>query len=265
MARIQIEYFSNALVRPINFRVVLPNDPRAEVPGIQKPYNPHMDRPMKTVFNLPGYTGGAEWGDEMVAQKYNTAIISVYGENAFYVNNASPSGKFADFIGIEIVDYVRRTFGLAMTPEDTYITGISMGGYGAIRTALAHPETFGKVAGQSSALIIHNIAHMKPGEDNGINNYAYYNFLFGDLDKIEESTANPDYLVKQNIAEGKKLPEIYFCCGTEDFLNAPNREFDKFLTETGVPHVYEEGPGGHDVGFWSTFTPRVFEWFFEGK
>ena len=47
MARIEVEYFSNALVRPITFRVVLPNDPRAEVPGIQKPYNPHIDRPMK--------------------------------------------------------------------------------------------------------------------------------------------------------------------------------------------------------------------------
>ena len=157
MARIEVEYFSNALVRPITFRVVLPNDPRAEVPGIQKPYNPHIDRPMKTVFNLPGYTGGAEWGNELLAQQYNTAIISVYGENAFYVNNAAPSGRYADFIGEEIVDYVRKTFGLAMTPEDTYITGISMGGYGALRTALAHPETFGKVTGQSSALIIHGI------------------------------------------------------------------------------------------------------------
>ena len=73
------------------------------------------------------------------------------------MNNAAPSGRYADFIGEEIVDYVRKTFGLAMTPEDTYITGISMGGYGALRTALAHPETFGKVTGQSSAIIIHGI------------------------------------------------------------------------------------------------------------
>ncbi len=264
MARIEVEYFSNALVRPITFRVVLPNDPRAEVPGIQKPYNPHMDRPMKTVFNLPGYTGGAEWGNEMAAMQYNTAFISVYGENAFYVNNASPSGKFEEFIGVEIVDYVRKTFGLAMKREDTYITGISMGGYGAIHTALAYPETFGKVAGQSSALIINQIAHMQPGTNNGINSYEYYKFLFGDLETVAESHANPEVLVKEILASGKPMPDIYFCCGTEDFLNAPNRAFDKFLTETGVPHIYEEGPGGHDGEFWGTFTPKVLKWFFEG-
>ncbi len=264
MARIEVEYFSNALVRPVTFRAVIPNDFRAAVPGIQAPVNPHMERPMKVVFNLPGYTGGAEWGNEMLAMKYNTAIISVYGENAFYVNNASPSGQFQTFIGEEMVDYVRRTFGLAMKPEDTYITGISMGGYGAIHTALAYPETFGKVAGQSSALIINQIAHMKEGEDNGVNNYAYYRFLFGDLDTIQQSTANPEVLVENILAEGKKMPDIYFCCGTEDFLIEPNRAFDKFLTEKGVPHVFKTSPGGHDGKFWMEYTPKVMEWFFEG-
>ena len=119
MARIEVEYFSNALVRPVSFRVVLPNDFRAGLPGTQRPENPHLNRPMKTIFNLPGFTGGAEWGNEMMAMRYNTAIISVYGENAFYVDNLSPNGRYATFIGEEMVDYVRRTFGLAMTPEDT--------------------------------------------------------------------------------------------------------------------------------------------------
>ena len=263
MARIEVEYFSNALVRPVSFRVVLPNDFRAGLPGIQRPENPHLNRPMKTIFNLPGFTGGAEWGNEMMAMRYNTAIISVYGENAFYVDNLSPNGRYATFIGEEMVDYVRRTFGLAMTPEDTYIMGISMGGYGALRTALAHPETFGKVAGMSSALIIHQIAGMKPGADIGFGNYDYYHFLFGDLDKVEESTANPEVLVKNILAEGKQMPDIYFCCGTEDFLNEPNRALDTFLKDQNVPHVYQEGPGGHDGKFWMEFTPKVYEWFFE--
>ncbi len=263
MARIEVEYFSNALVRPVQIRLVVPTDPRAAVPGIQLPDNPYLNRPMKTVFSLPGYTGGAEWGNEMTAMRYNTAFVSVYGENAFYVDNASPSGRYAAFIGEEVVEFVRRTFGLAKTPEDTYITGISMGGYGAIRTALAHPETFGKVAGQSSALIIHQIAHMKPGEDNGVNNYDYYRFLFGDLETIEQSTANPEVLVTDLLAQGKKLPDIYFCCGTEDFLIEPNRAFDRFLTKKGVPHVFQTGPGGHEGKFWAEFTPKVMQWFFE--
>ena len=69
--------------------------------------------------------------------------------------------------------------------------------------------------------------------------------------------------VKNILAEGKQKPDIYFCCGTEDFLNEPNRAFDTFLKEQNVPHVYQEGPGGHDGKFWMEFTPKVYEWFFE--
>ena len=101
MAKIEVEYFSNALVRPITIRVVIPYDPRLDIPQVE---NPYLRRPMKTIFNLPGYTGGAGWGDEQIAAQYNTAIVSVYGENAFYVDNAAPSGKYAKFIGEEVVE-----------------------------------------------------------------------------------------------------------------------------------------------------------------
>ncbi len=260
MARFDIEYFSNALVRPVRIHVVIPNDPRLDIPQEK---NPYRDRPMKTVFNLPGYTGGAGWGDPMTAAKYNTAFVSLYGENMFYIDNAAACGKHATFVGEELVDYVRKTFGLAKRREDTYITGISMGGYGALRTALAYPETFSKTAGQSSGLGIHGIAEMKPGETRRGRSYDFYRFIYGDLDKILESPANPEYLVKQIQAEGKPMPEIYMCCGTEDFLLEPNRAFDQFLTEMKVPHTYEEGPGGHEGKFWNEFTPKVMKWFFE--
>lgn len=260
MAKIEVEYFSNALVRPITIRVVIPNDPRLDIPQVE---NPYLRRPMKTIFNLPGYTGGAGWGDEQIAAQYNTAIVSVYGENAFYVDNAAPSGKYAKFIGEEVVEYVRKTFGLAKNREDTYITGISMGGYGALRTALANPETFGKTAGQSAALIIHDIAHMKPGENSGRRQYEHYHFLFGDLETVEQSINNPEHLAERILAEGRPMPEIYFCCGSEDGLCEGNRVFDRFLTEKGIPHVYEESPGGHDVVFWNEYTPKVMKWLLE--
>ena len=259
MARFDVEYFSNALQRPVRVHVVIPNDPRLDIPQQE---NPYRERPMKTVFNLPGYTGGAGWGNEMTAAQYNTAFVSVYGENMSYIDNLAPFGKHGTFVGVELVDYVRKTFGLAMRREDTYITGISMGGYGALRLALAYPETFGKTAGQSSGLGVLNIAGIKPGETRRGRSYDFYKFIYGDLDKVEESPANPEYLVKQILAEGKPMPEIYMCCGTEDFLLEPNRAFEKFLTEMNVPHMYEEGPGGHEAKFWNEFTPKVMKWFF---
>lgn len=260
MANMQIEFFSNSLVRPVTFKLFLPNDPRMPPStSAEAPEQPHI----KTLFVLHGYTGAAEnWNLEALAQKYHFAIVSPNGENAFYLDGISTGHKFQTFLGVELVDYIRRTFGLAMTPEETYITGLSMGGFGALHTALAYPETFGKVGAMSSALIVHGIAHMKPGEDRGIGNYEYYRECFGDLETVEERDTNPEVLVKELKNAGKKLPEIFFCCGTEDFLLEPNRVFHSFLESQQIPHQYFEGKGGHDNEFWSEYKVKIVNWMF---
>ena len=79
---------------------------------------------------------------------------------------------------------------------------------------------------------------MKPGEGNPVANYEYYRECFGDPAKLHESDNNPEVLAKKLKAEGKKTPKIFMACGTEDFLLEPNRAFHKFLTDTGIDHVY---------------------------
>ncbi len=256
MANMQIEFYSNSLVRPVTFKLFLPNDPRADSA-------PAEEGPIKTLFVLHGYTGAAEnWNLEGLAQQYRFAIVSPSGENAFYLDGISTGHKFQTFLGVELVDYLRRTFGLAKDAQETYITGLSMGGFGALHTALAYPETFGKVGAMSSALIVHGIAHMKPGEDNGIGNYEYYRECFGDLETVDERDANPEVLVKALKTAGKKLPDIFFCCGTEDFLLEPNRQFHRFLESEQIPHRYLEDKGGHDNDFWSKYKVEIVNWMF---
>ena len=253
MAKLKIDLHLNSLQRQSSFEMILPND----MPG-------ESGRPLKTVFHLHGYTGKAEsWVPEELVRKYNIAVVSPNGENSFYLNGLSSGHDFASMVGEELVDYVRKTFGIAQRPEDTYIMGISMGGFGALRTALAYHEVFGKAAGMSSALIVHDIAHMKEGDSNPMANYAYYRECFGDLETVEESRNNPETLVKELKAAGKKLPEIYMCCGTEDFLIENNRAFHRFLQEQDVPHQYFESPGVHDDKFWAEYAPKVIEWMFE--
>ena len=58
------------------------------------------------------------------------------------------------------------------------------------------------------------------------------------------------------------LPELYLCCGTEDFLIEPNRAMHRFLEEQEVPHVYLEGPGIHDMVFWSAYIAKAIRWMF---
>lgn len=261
MAQLHIEFYSQALKRPVPFAMIIPNDFRGPVDLKSSPY---WQRPMKVLFMLHGYTGNAyNWGIEDLARKYNFAMVMPNGENGFYLDAEATGHKYATFLGVELVEYLRKTFRLAERAEDTFVMGLSMGGFGALHTALAYPETFGKAGAMSSALIVHGIAHMQPGEDNGVANYAYYRQCFGNLETVEESDANPETLVNQRLEMGKKFPDIYMCCGTEDFLLEENRVFHEFLVRKGVPHEYFESKGVHDGKFWGEYTPKIVKWMFE--
>ena len=257
MAYFRIEYYSNALHRSTSFEMLIPNDYRTDIP-VEIP-----NTPMGVLFLLHGYTGKAgNWVPEELAAKYNFAIVMPTAENSFYLNGLSTGHAFQTMVGEEMVDYVRRTFGLAKDRENTCIAGMSMGGFGALHTALAYPDTFGKLAGLSSALIVHGIAHMKPGADNGMGNYDYYRECFGDLETVEQRDVNPEVLALKLKAEGKKLPEIFMACGTEDFLLEPNRQMHAFLEEQRIPHQYHESKGGHDMVFWNEYIVKAVKWMF---
>ena len=260
MAYFRIEYYSNALHRSTSFEMLIPNDYRLDLP-VQEA-SPIPKKPMGTLFLLHGYTGKAgNWVPEELAAQYNFAIVMPTAENSFYLNGLSTGHAFQTLVGEEMVDYVRRTFGLAKDRENTCIAGMSMGGFGALHTALACPDTFGKLAGLSSALIVHGIAHMKPGADNGMGNYDYYRECFGDLETVEQRDVNPEVLALKRKAEGK-LPEIFLACGTEDFLLEPNREMHKFLNDAQIPHQYYESKGGHDMVFWNEYIIKAVKWMF---
>lgn len=252
MAHLTIEYYSEALCRPVTFRMILPGD---------RPHPDAVKRPTRTLLLLHGYTGAAEnWVPEYLTEKYNFAIVMPSGENSFWLDREATGSKFCTFVGQELIGCLRRTFSLATRREETYVMGLSMGGFGALHTGFAWPENFGKVCAMSPAMIVHDVAKMKPGDGTHLANYAYYRECFGDPEKVLESDANPETLVLRCLAEGKPLPEIHMCCGTEDFLLEGVRQTDQFLTAHGVPHIYFEAPGAHTMEFWQTHMMRMIEW-----
>ena len=254
MANLTIRFYSNCLRRFTTFKMYIPNDVRDDVPQVETEYT---KRPVKTLFLLHGYTGDADnWIPEELSDKYNFAVVAPNGENSFWLDGISSGHQFASFLGEELIGYVRKTFGLAQKKEDTYICGMSMGGFGALHTALYYDQVFGKAAALSSALIVHEVAEMKEGEGNPVANYEYYRECFGNPAKVLDSESNPETLVKKLKKEGKALPEILMCCGTEDFLLENNRQFHRFLEDEGVEHIYEEDEGNHDMVFWSKYVEK---------
>lgn len=264
MSTLQISYKSNALAKTVTFKMILPND----IPEFVTAGNPCYQRQTKTLLLLHGYTSSdTEWifNSQIVelAGKYNLAVICPNGDNSFYLDGEATGRKYATFVGKEIMDYVHKTFGLSDKREDNMACGLSMGGFGALHTALMFPENFGGASALSSALIHNQVKTMKPGDDNGMANYEYYKLMFGEPEKLSESDNNPEVLVKKVKAENKPMPEIFMAVGTEDFLLEANRDFRDYLVAEGVDVEYHESKGVHDFVFWNEYLEPGIKYLLE--
>ena len=258
MAILTVNYYSSALSRFTEFVMMLPND----FPPEMMAGNPHYQRPMKTLYLLHGYSGARmDWLSGSLISNlsgdFNLAVVCPSGENSFYLNGEESGSAYQTFVGEELPAYSRKTFSLSDRREDTLIGGLSMGGFGAIHTAFAYPETFGGAFGLSNALIVHDIAGMKKEDDARtvvMANYAYYRRVFGDLETVEERESNPEVQLKKLLSDGRPIPDLYLACGTEDALIEHNRAFAAFVRETGKDALrmkYEEAAGIHDWKFWN--------------
>lgn len=264
MAVFSADFYSTSLCRFTGFRAILPND----LPPQMRENNPHFSRPVKTLYLLHGYSGtDTDWlintRISELSGKYNLAVVCPRGTNDFYLDGPETGRKYGTFVGEELPDYISQTFGLSEKRGDCFIGGFSMGGFGAIHTALAYPERFSRVISFSAALIQHNVERMKPGDSDATANYDYYRLVFGPPEELAESPNNPDFLLRELLERGGKLPDIFMCVGTEDFLYGENQLFRQLLTDSGVDFVYRDGPGVHDFNFVGGFLEEALKFLTE--
>lgn len=244
MAFLQVDYKSKAMGRKVHFNVFLPMDadPAADPRG-----------PWPALYLLHGIYGDcSSWVTSSCVQRYaderKLCVVMPDGENGFYLDHPDYLNNFAAYIGQELVEATRAMFPLSERREDTWIGGLSMGGYGALRTGLKFADTFGGIAAFSSALLLEDIQNRRSG--NPLNNDAYNRAMFGDPDRLLGSDLDPLHLALERKAAGKPLPRIYLSCGEQDFLLQANQAFEKALTEAGIEHTWRTTPGGHTWEFW---------------
>ena len=162
-------------------------------------------------------------------------------------------------VGKEVVEFTRRLFPLSDRREDTFIGGLSMGGFGAVRLGSFYHDTFSKIFSLSGAFVVDDVASQKPGYADGVGDYAYYIHTFGDLSRLKNSPKDPLWCVKQAIQAGH-TPQIYMACGDQDFLIRENRSTKKQLEQMGVDLFYQETPGIHDWKFWNHHLEPAIRW-----
>lgn len=256
MALIQVNYLSNALVRTVPVNVILPAD---KVDSKTHGYV-RRDRPFKTLYLLHGMFGNyTDWCANTRVQRWaeerNLAVVMPSGDNMYYVNSLLPFNDYGAFVGEELPGIMRSMFPLSERREDTFIAGLSMGGFGALRNGFKYADTFSHIAALSSAITVLDPTAPPIAGDKA---------MFGDLAAAAETDKNHQVAyarLRERVAAGEALmPRVYLACGTDDGFISSTRALRDQLLADGVDLTYDEQPGGHDWDFWDAQIKKVIDW-----
>lgn len=260
MALIEMNFISQSLMRTVTVNLIIPADKL--ILGETQESNA---APYKTLYLLNGILGNhTDWisftNIQRLAEDKNLAVVMPGGENMFYLDYEDRHALYGEYIGKELVEFTRKIFPLSDKREDTFIGGLSMGGYGALRNGLKYSDTFGRIACLSTGMLLYTLNERTENAAMFMETRGYAEDVFGDFDKVMESDKNPVWLAKELRRQGKEIPEIYQSIGTEDTLLVPNQRMHKELVNEGCNITYVEKPGGHDWDFWGEQIKEVLNW-----
>jgi len=188
-------------------------------------------------------------------------IAAPEGRRSFYINSADGTVRYSDFFLQEFMPEIERKYRIRAGRAGRAISGVSMGGYGALRFAFAHPELFSAVSAQSAALITESPEALDAASQTGMPLTNVLAPVFGrPIAIVHWRENNPFALAKQNATALHGLA-IYFNCGQDD-----NYGFEKGaaalhrqLEQQGVKHEYHPYPGDHGVTYFLSQFAEVME------
>ena len=245
MAFCELRYHSDALGRAVSVNVILPENAKTLI-GM----NTGAGETYKTLYLLHGLSDDHTIWErrtsiERYAAEHGIAVVMPNGGRSWYTD-MSNGARYFTFITEELPSVCRSFFrGMSDKREDNFIGGLSMGGYGAVKAALSHPECYGGCICLSGALDVASF---------GIHSLDEWRAIFGyDLvssEQIRGSRHDVYALAEANAREGKPFPRLYMWCGDDDYLLENSIRFDALLTRLGVEHRYDQSEGDHSWKWW---------------
>ena len=190
-------------------------------------------------------------------------VLAPAAGHTFYVNSEDGKVRYEDFFIKEFMPQMEKKYRVESTRATRGITGVSMGGYGALRLAFKYPDDFAVVTAQMPALITDlpsNLSSEAPGSPGG---------LLGD---VFGSPFNRGYFTRNNVfyfarndsAASLKRMKIYFNVGNNDDYGFEQgaEQLDQILKSRGIPHEFHIYPGRHDAQFAIRYFPEIvqFQW-----
>jgi len=190
-----------------------------------------------------------------LADQYNIIIVMPEGETfGWYLDSPfDPNSKFETYVSKEVVQKIDNTYRTVRSNKGRVITGLSMGGHGAMYLSTRHPDIFG-AAGTMSGAMDMNYTKYSLNEDFKKMLIERFEKLLGTSDVsndvfVKNSVINMSETIKKN-----GIPVI-IDCGVDDFLIDVNRELHRRLVYNNTPHDYVERPGAHTWEYWQNSLP----------
>jgi S-formylglutathione hydrolase FrmB len=230
-----IAIYSKAMHRSIKCVVVTPDSYRDK----------QLHYPV--VYILHGYSGN--YSDYVKKIPAVVAMADVYQEilvfpdgnySSWYLDSPVDSTlRFETYVGREIPAWIDQHYRTKASRQYRAITGLSMGGHGALYLAIRHQETFGAAGSMSGGV------DFRPFPNNWE--------LGAKLGSYKDHAANWDQHVVVNQLSRLKNDSLSLIidCGVKDFFIDVNRQLHQRLLEQGISHDYIERPGEHNWDYWS--------------
>jgi len=256
---------SRVLKHPVHYCVYLPAS--YEASGAKHPSQAYpvlyflhgLGDNERTLFNTGGWTLLDDLRQQGKIGEF--LIVAPEGGQTFYINSADGSVRYSDFFLQEFIPLIENKYRIKQGRNYRAISGISMGGYGALRFAFFHPELFSAVSAQSAALITESPAELDTAARSGAPLGKALAKVFGNPIAVQHWKNNSPFdLANKNQAALRRLA-IYFNCGQDD-----NYGFEKGaaalheqLQKESVKHEYHLYPGDHSLSYFMAHFTEVME------
>ncbi len=251
MAKGEISFYSDTLHRMVPLTMVFPDQ---------------MDEPGKVLYLLHGYSDAHDTfirNSSLERYLAGSGVMAVMpdGGNSFYTDMAC-GGDYWTFVSRELPDKIGRWFHVDCRRENSYVGGISMGGYGAAKLALHLPERFSKVFLFSPVTDIVKV--VREGFDAALDPTVpspedmHLGDIFGP-GPVEGSQGDLYHLLLKRAAQGDELPEFHIYTGTEDFIYEDICRFARTLKQQGCLGEFITSPGMHRWSTWDHFLEMMAE------
>ena len=186
-------------------------------------------------------------------------IATPAADRSFYINSRDGRVRYEDFFVKEFLPFIESHYRIRDGRAQRGVTGVSMGGYGALRFAFRYPQLFGSVSAHSAALIA-NLPHIQmPGTQENALSLALGGAFGNPFDPAFWKHNSPFTIVADSPRTVSM--HIYFDCGTEDDygFNRGAEAFHELLVSRGIPHEFHLYPGSHNEAYFAQHLPASFE------